>query len=318
MKTIMHVLIVCICSMLILLAGCNSLTVSVSIDENGAGTRVFQARLDSELSETSSPTLSQACTLLGITPENGWKRIRQDQANDSSEKKRVVFERTTPVADAASWRQASGDLAIRGALDESGPGQLLFSNDIDLSIDRQAGHRIFRYSETFSWVSFLEYYTEYESNRIWRELSSRYHSLEPEDEIEIKALLSGVIAMATDLETSDEKCEGVDDILERTVEKQLFRIVHRSHPDVGQEDISPVLDRIFDDSNDQFEEQLQREMPGAYLATKTEIVLKVTFPGTLIESNAHTIEGQTASWTIHPLDAIARPLQLRLQSDVIE
>lgn len=310
-------LMLAICS-IALLAGCNYLTVFVTIDQNGAGTRSLQAKIDSELGETSSPTYAQAIELLGITPKNGWKPKTDTGSGAGDKQSRPMFERVTPMKNAQSWKNASGDLSILGTLESTATDQLLFANAVDFSMERSTGRRTFTYRESFSWISFLTYYTDCESDRLWHALRDRYPVLQRDDEIEIRGLIAGLIAMTTDLQTGDDTCDEADDALDRTLANTLFQIIRRRSPSVSKEELSRFLDQTLDDSNDQFEVHLQKDMPGAYLATKTEIVLNITFPGRIVESNAHRIEGQTASWTIHPLDAIARPVELLLISEFLE
>lgn len=314
-KSLLFMIIIC---SIALTAGCNYLTVFVSIDENGAGKRILHAKIDSELGETSSPTYKQAIELLGITGENGWKSRSDSIPGSTGKKRRPEFELVTSMKNAQSWKMASGDLSIRGTLESAKTDQLLFTNAIDFSFERNMGRRTFTYRETFSWISFLKYYTDFESDRLWDALSNRYPTLQREDEIEFRGLVAGLIAMTTDLQTGDDICDEADDALERVLTDTLFQMLRRRTPSVSKEELSRYLETALDDSSDQFELQLQKDMPGAYLATKTEIVLNITFPGRIVESNAQHIEGQTASWTIHPLDAVARPIEVILKSEQLK
>lgn len=302
----------------VLLEGCNYLTVSVHLDETGGGTRTIEAKLESELSESTSPTYEQAIQLLGITRENGWKRRSDPVRDDTKGNSRPVFEHASRLKNADDWKRASGDLSIRGTLESGLTAQPLYTNTIEYSLEPAADRKTFTYRERFSWISFLEYYTDYESGRLWQALSARYPALQRDDEIEIRGLVGGLIAMTTDLQTGDEKCDDADDALDRTLANRLLYIIRRRSPSVSLEELSRFLEQTLDDSNDQFEKKIQQDMPGAYLATKTEIVVNITFPGRIVDSNAHKIDGQIASWTIHPIDAIARPQEIFIIAELIE
>jgi hypothetical protein len=300
-----------------LVAGCNSVDVAVRINEDGTGTRVVRTSFDAELDDTSTPSLKDACSMFGIGPSTGWAALPDTGASRSG-KPNPAFERTETSRSEKDWASMSGDISIRGSLAKAQNQDLLFSNDVVFSLERKEGVRTYSYRESFTWPDFMAYFTDFECDWIFRELKKKYPSLRPEDAIELKGLLAGTMAMAMDLQAGDKKCEGADDSMEQTVVNNVYEIIRKRSSAVTRTDVSAFFDEKLDASNDAFEVMLKRDMPGAYLATQTEIELRVTFPGVLVDSNAKTVDGHVASWTIHPVDAITRPMVLYLRSEVLK
>ncbi len=77
----------------------------------------------------------------------------------------------------------------------------------------------------------------------------------------------------------------------------------------------PVLaSTVFDDTEDALDAFLAEQFPGAHETGFSDITIRLTLPGPIVESNADEVEVSTAQWTVNIWDALARPLEIRARA----
>jgi hypothetical protein len=79
-----------------------------------------------------------------------------------------------------------------------------------------------------------------------------------------------------------------------------------------------VLDRIMKKEGEEYLDRILKEkLPGVYLAGHTSITFTVTMPGKIVDSNATSVEGNTAVWKYDLMLApLNHPVELFVRSEI--
>jgi hypothetical protein len=193
-----------------------------------------------------------------------------------------------------------------------------FANDLSVEVASGTNLRTYTYRERFSWTGLREILTERQGEGFFNRLRGSYPYLNDEDRRELTGLLAGAILATVELESSSKENEGVADALTRAVEAHAEDVIHRHDPTAACADLAQITHDSIAGADQDLEAFLRRDLPGAYLAGATSIELTVTMPGHIVDSNADRVEGKTAVWTLDTWDALVRPVELFVRSELSE
>lgn len=299
-----------------LLAGCRQYEIDITINPDGSGSRTLRLQADPVDFEEEESSLEEFIGLHGLGPNSDWTMALESEAGSKQEI--FVFSRHSRPGGPEDWQHQSGDLSIRGTL-ERGPYSLVaFANEVSVELVPGPAPRTCTYRERFAWTGLREILTGRQAEGFFHRLSGSYPYLTGEDRRELTGLLAGAILATVELEASSREREGVAEALARAVEAHAGDIIRRHDPSAACEDLAQITQEAITGADQSLEAFLRRELPGAYLAGATSITVRVTTSGRIVDSNADRVEGKLATWTFDVWDALVRPVELFVRSELSE
>ena len=308
--------VICTLTGLLLITACQEYEVEVVVDPEGGGSRSITLAVDGELSEESEPTLAQPLAIFALQEDRGWRlesREELERAIGPFQRRHVTrFTREAEAADAASWRDLSGDIRVIGSPDEPEIGM---RNEI--SVWHSTGTvRSLSYRETFIWTGLLEALLEYQAEHFVKLLDAEFPTLGTEELAELRGLIKGFSLYHLRLEL-DEDTEDEGEQLTRLVDAYTLEIVRRAAPTAEAEAVAGIVHQaIFDPEGGAIDHLFEEKYPGIGMATLTEVTLRVTMPGTLADHNADEVTGNTAIWRFDIFNALLAPLDVYVRAEL--
>jgi hypothetical protein len=301
---------------LLLIAGCRQYEIDVSVDPDGSGTRTLRLQTDPEDLTEEESDLEGFIGLYGLGPDSGWTMTRERE--EGSNQEILVFSRKSQPGGLEDWPHQSGDLCIRGTLEPGEFAGVAFTNELSVELVAGTNLRTYTYRERFTWSGLREILTSRQAEGFYNRLHASYPYLTDEDRLELTGLLAGAILATVELESSSSEREGVAEALARAVEAHAEDILHRHDPGAACENLAQITRDAIEGADQDLEAFLRHELPGAYLAGATSISLRVTMPGRIVDSNADRVEGRIATWTVDTWDALVRPVEVFVRSELSE
>lgn len=298
-------------------AGCVDYTIDTTIRADGSGTRVERM----EITRNSDFDLTSGAfeALTGARPSDGWStRTRVDDDGDTVR----IVERATAI-DAWSGWAPSGTTLLRGAVPERADERLglVRLGDIvyrdSLAVTRtpgEGGREVVTYHEWFVWHDAAEAVVEALVEQARRDLRERYPALDDERRGTILGYFRARLWAAGEAGAfSDPDADAlIDDAVARTA-AHATRVV-------GEPAREPALLALFsavvDVGSPEAEATFEDLLPGLTLGFNTSLVVRVTLPGTIVDTNADEREGNTLEWRFSPFDDLAGPIELRARAVV--
>ncbi len=313
---------------MLLSVGCMEYEVSTSLNPDGSGIRSEKLVLqDSEDDE------------LGISPDafKGLMHVREVDGFDYSERagedgdKAHVFTRETRIRSWDRWPTLSGRIQITAAAPAragfraggSEYADVRFENSLQVDRRQSVEGRTLEYRERFYWNNLAGVLIDYELRRYTRFVEKRFPRLRPEVRGELIGLAKGALWATAEQGRWDlgdsERAEAFAPLVEHLADQSL-RLVRDRYPQAGRElfaeEFRGMLVELEEDED--FEDFLERDLPGAVLAGNTQLVMRLNLPGQVLESNAHKRDGETLIWEFSPWDAVLVPVELFARSRVME
>jgi hypothetical protein len=262
---------------LILVAGCQTFHVAVTLDAEGGGTRTLELTTDGNWDEDGGvSSVEELRQLFGLAEARGWARV--ETGEKSGEGGGLRFRRSATIPDLASWHGHNGDLQVRGTLEEGPLSDVRFSNAIAIETGTGSAARFFGYRETFSWEMLREVILSGMSEHFCSAVKGAYPHLAETEMAELQGLISGLFLFVLELEVRDADLQHLDEMLTAAISTHALEILRRGAPDADDD--------------------------------------RVTMPGRIVETNADETEGNTAIWEFELWDAILRPAEIHVRSEI--
>ena len=299
-----------------LLAGCWQYEIEVTINPDGSGSRTLRLQADPEDMREESADMAEFVGLYCLGAEAGWTMEREREPG--AKREILVFTRRGQPASLGDWRHVSGDVRILGTLEPDPDTNVAFANAVAIEAGAGANLRTYTYRERFSWTGLREIIIARQAEGFCNRLQGSYPFLTDENRQELTGLLAGAILATVELEASSKEPEGVAEALAHAVEAHVEDIIRRHDPDAACTDVAQIVNGGLTGADKDLEAFLHEKLPGAYLAGATSIELRVTMPGRIVESNADRVEGKTACWSMDAWDALVRPVETFVRSELSE
>ena len=298
-------------------SGCKKYDVDVKVMPDGSGSRHVELTTASVAQGGTEPAYEEFVELFNLRDKTGWtvdkRRVERDNAgNDRHQGYIFTLERN--AKELADWREMSGDINIRGALPGGEFHDVRFHNAIDLEMGRGTAARSFTYRETFTWDSLKEELVDFLATYFQDTLAIEYPELEEAELAEIKGLMAGYLSIG--FYAIEEKGELDSEEAARSLVPIVTDVIRGKYPEAEQAKLYEITEAVLSDEANRFERWAAEKMPGVELAFFTEIVLRVTMPGRIVESNADEVREQTAAWKLDIMKAINRPIEVFVRSEL--
>ncbi len=210
------------------------------------------------------------------------------------------------------------ELALRGTLEPGPHEDVAFTSALEVEAGAGTNLRTYTYRERFGWTGLREILVARQAEGFCNRLHASHPSLTDEDRLELTGLLAGAMLATIELEASSAEPEGVAEALGHAVEAHAEDIIRRHDPDADCTDVAQIAKDAITGADKDLEAFLHEKLPGAYLAGATSIELRVLMPGRIVDSNADRVEGRTACWSLDTWDALVRPIEPFVRSELSE
>ena len=277
---------------LLVISGCKQYKVRMTLNEDGSGTRSIELRASTIGENDFEIEMKDLRALFGLSENRGWKLKREIKpATDEGEV--YIFELDKEAKHISSWQAMSGDIDVRGTLEEGPLEDVRFHNDIE--VKRSDGNTII-YRETLKWYNLKEKSIDMNAAFFARRLAEEYPFMSETDRRNIQYFLAGMITVAWYAEEVANEYMP-DDLYIQSATDYISHILRERHPDEDLGDIGGTIEQILDKEGDDYLDRMLKEaLPGVYLAGHTSLTFTITMPGTIVETNATSVEGNTATW----------------------
>jgi len=320
-KTIARVAALALLALALLAGGCKEYRLNVALDADGGGTRRLELVWDTDLGPETDPSLETIRALFALDEADGWQVTTGDQAavdQATGAKGKVThFTRERRLRRPSDWSGASGDVVIRGTLDPESPyAEVGLVNRVSVEVEAAEGGRYLTYTESFAWTGFQEAVVDHFTDRIGHALTSAYTDMDKWDRVRLWGLIEGHLALWLHLQMRDDDLD--DDVIAVPLASHALGIVRGSHPEADAETLRAAIEGVMDQSGEEFEAWLAENVPGAFHAGMMGILLQVTLPGRIVDSNAETVEDGTATWKAGFWDATTEPVVFTARAMVLD
>lgn len=315
MKTKLNRRIAAVAAVLLiaLLGGCNEYRIDVAVDENGGGTRALELVMQNVDGEQVTVDVGEMPEIYMVGDEG---RLERRIADDGSEE--LVYRTTSRMDGPAAWKNANMDIQIDGAAGKDGERTVRFANDISVETGRSTAGRRVTYRETFAWEGLLDVLAGEIADRYVRRLEERFPGLSGEEKAELRGAMNGVVTMGF-------RGMGEDDDEMEELRRFAALVTEQSVAILGDRITGSAKSHVFDIAHDVITDpqdivamHIQRRLPGVLVAGHTGILLEVTMPGRIVETNGEIVEGSTVRWEIQPLDMFSVPREARVISEIAD
>lgn len=302
-------------------SGCVEYTIETALNEDGSGFR--QETMEITNNDELRMPEARFRDLMFATERQGWEhRIEVDAKGDTTR----ILERRQAVSDLSSWSQLSDKVRIRSAIRSRGGTSIgfldldnvQFRNTVEVGrASQSSGVTTYSFRESYVWDNGFDVIVEFLMERFDQELSSRYPRLTVFDRGGIVGFARAQFWAAVDqglLEGEDDE-RLLQEIVNKTTQ-HAAKIVHARDPRSDPEAIRTVLAEIVSGETDALEQLFEETLPGINLGFNTNIVFRLTMPGRVVDSNAHSERGPTLVWEFGPTDALAEPIEIYAESVV--
>jgi hypothetical protein len=298
---------------LLVLSGCKQYKVDVTLNEDGSGTRSIEMRASIIGEDDFQIELDEFRKLFGLDEKRGWK-LKREVKTLPDETEVTFFTLDIEAKSISSWKAMSGDIDIRGTLEKGPLEDISFHNEIE--VERIEGD-IITYRETLTWNNLKEKAVDMNAVFFTERLTEEYPFLSKKDRDDIRSFLAGMITVSWYAEeVAEEKME--DELYTQAARDYIAHLIKERHPRRNMSGLGEVLDRIMEQEGEEYLDRILKEkLPGVYLAGHTSITFTVTMPGKIVDSNATSVEGNTAVWKYDMLLApLNHPVELYIKAEI--
>lgn len=309
--------LICIGALALLCTGCKQYDIDVTVKPDGGGSRNVELTTTSGAQSSVEPSYEEFIELFSLHDKNGWtvnkRRVERDVAGEERHQG-YIYTLERDAKDLADWRKMSGDINIRAALPGGEFYDVRFHNTIDLEMGRGTATQSFTYRETFTWDSLKEELIAFLATYFQDTLAAEYPELEAAELAELKGLMAGHLSIGFYAIEETGELDGEE--AARSLVPIVTEVIRRKRQDVEQAQVYEITMVVLSDDENRFERWAAEKMPGIELAFFTEINLRVTMPGRIVESNADEVQEQTAIWKLDIMKTINRPVELFVRSEM--
>lgn len=297
------------------LAGCVDYTVENTVNPDGTGVRVEHM----EIGRNSGFDLSEADfrVLTGVTESRGWtSSLKVDRSDDTT----WVVDRRSDMRRLEAWSQPAERVVFHGTTPDKADerigyvrlGDVKFRSSIQVAVSRRSdGTSLVTYRESFLWDQAADAIVEFLLKDLGATLAARYPRLTEAERGAILGFARARIWVAGDegLFFGENENEAIARAAERTAE-QAVKIVRVRYPAAESEPLRQIVSDLLNSKGDQLVTLLEEWLPGVNLGINTDMVVRVTLPGTVITTNAAERDGNTLEWSFGPMENITSPVEI--------
>ena len=305
------------------LGGCIEYRIETTLHADGSGVRQEKMLVEEMEDEADNDRFRSIFGyLMFITEDFRWDHRQEVQDGDTLQ----VFVRETPISAIDSWVDLTGTVHIAGAALGSSASiggiamsDVHFWNRVRVETGRVGNGTSFTYRETFYWENLAEVLIEYLAEAFTEGVLTEYPDLSPTQQNDLKSAVRGsawfAVGQGVFEASGDEEDELISAMANRAANRAV-QIVEQRYSNVREEFFEGLVERIYEDDDDRFEDYVLGELPGVELAINSEIVFQLTMPGRITASNAHDRDRNTLIWEFAPGDALTGPLEIVAESVV--
>lgn len=305
------------------LGGCIEYRIETELRADGSGVRQEKMIVEEFDDEADNDRFrSNFGYLMFVTEDFRWDHREEVEDGDTLQ----VFVRETPISDIQSWVDLTGKVHIAGtalggdaSIGSIPLSDVHFRNRVRVETGRVSGGTSYTYRETFYWENLAEVLIEYLAQSFADGVTNRYPDIDAGQQEELKgaARAGGWFAVGQGIfEAGGDEEDEIASTMARRIASRAVRIVEESYQNAREEFFEGLVERIYEDEDDQFEHFVLEELPGVELAINSEIVFHLRMPGRITASNAHDRERNTLIWEFAPGDALSAPLEIVAESVV--
>ncbi len=308
---------------LIALTGCQEYDVEVVVEPDGSGSRELVLSTNSRPNGTSEPTLMEFEHAYCLDDRSGWKTVETGKAEEEDSTKsffgtrpsRALWQRDARATRPTDWARMSGDIRLLGDPVGSRDSEVEFTNRIAVETATDSGKAILTYSEQFEWIGLKEAVAHRQADLFVKQTDEHCPEISPEVRGELRGLMIGAMLMELDLSVRDVD-DGEHEALAATITDLALAAMTGKHGAPTPAEMTAIVTRLLADPDGELTDWLEEMLPGAGLGIETAIEISVTLPGEIVQSNADTIDGRTASWTIDILQALVWPVEIFARAEI--
>lgn len=294
--------------------GCLDYTIETTLQADGTGVRVerMEVKRNDDFSlpvaDFRAVTLSQG---------RGWtEATRVDADGDTT----WVLERRTDLRRLGEWSDPARRPLILGVLPSRADermgyvrlGDVVFRSSTQVGITRRSdGTSVVSYRESFLWDQAADVIVEFVLAGADKALRDRYPRL---TEVERGTVLGFArarlwVAGEEGLFTSENEEEAIARAAETTAE-HAEKVVRARYPEVTTEALRELFAAVMALEGEELERLFEDRLPGLNLGFNTQVVFRLTLPGTVTATNGARVEGGVLEWTFSPLDRLTEPVEV--------
>lgn len=303
----------------LMFAGCKEYNVEVTVEPDGGGHRKVELNATSVAQASVEPAYEEFVKLFSLDEKKGWsvqKRKMEKEGVEDEPFQGYIYTLERDATKLADWNDMSGDINIRAAFPGDEFYDVKFHNAIDLEIGRSTNVKTITYRETFAWDSLKEELIAFIATYYQDTLAVAYPELGTGELAEIKGLMAGHLSIGFYAIEETGELDGEE--AARSLVPIVTKVIQRKRSDVLEAQVFEITKAVLSDETNRFERWAAEKMPGVDLAFFTEINLRVTMPGVIVESNADEVQDQTAVWKLEIMKTINRPIELYVRSELEE
>jgi len=308
---------------LLVWGGCQHYEVDVKLESDGSGLRKVTLLDDGGWQEASTPPAAELRQLFCVTEEQGWRPVA-GPADEGEEKgdswtASKGFWRERRIADLAGWYEQSGDVHIRGTLANEDPfDQVRFSNSLAVEIGESPHGRTYNYSETFAWAGLQDIVVDFLADHFSQAMARAYPALGKAELAELRGLMAGHLSLGWFTMAVTDELEENAHLIIQSLANQVEAVVRRVEPEVDRQQVQALVEQEVLLQGDDIETYLEEKLPGFFAVGFTEVNLRVTMPGTIVETNGERQDDHTVTWQLDVFAAAASPVRLHVRSHVVD
>ncbi len=256
-----------------------------------------------------------------IVPDREGPGTVRENAGSPTKKKgdeeNIRFRREARARNISDWSRLSGDIHVTGSLEETEFSDVAITNVIEAETGTGPGVRSYTYRERIICNGLKEQLIGFLSGSFAEEVNARFPSFSPEEIAEARGLMAGHLAAAWedlfDNEDDEERLRG----LASSITKLSRATIRRHGSESGVSDFYNLAFGILDDPGDRLEKFLDEKLPGMSMAVVTELKLKISMPGRIVETNGQVgKERNTVTWSFGLIDSLSKPVEMFVRSEL--
>lgn len=305
------------------LSGCVEYSSDTTVRADGSGIRREELRVYRADRDPADSILRRLFgELASVTAASRWIHGAILEDGDTVHR----FRRETGIEAVRDWTRLSNTVRIAGATVQNAPalvgtvrlGDVQFRNDVLVEVEPIGRGRAFTYRETYAWENLTQVLVEYLAGAYVKSVTDAHPSLSQGQRSALLSQVTGSVWLAVGqglFDATGGAAETVVASLARTVARQTLRAIGAEARTGARQTFATLLRDIYDDE-DAFEQEVLMQLPGARLAFRYEMEVRVKMPGVVTATNAHRRDGDTLVWEFTPGDALTAPVELVAQSVV--
>jgi hypothetical protein len=295
-------------------AGCVDYTIETTVRPDGTGVRV--ERMEVTRNDDYDMAERDFRALTGATGQTWRTSTRVDPGGDTV----WVLERRAEVGRLRDWSDPVARALILAVPPERAEerlgyvrlGDVVYRSSVQVGVTRRSdGTSLVSYRERFLWDQAADALVEFIVQDLDRALAERYPRLSEGERGAILGFARARIWLAGDegLFAGENEEQASAEAAARTAEHAV-KIIRARYPGVQAAELRTLLLGLLSLEGEDVDRRFTEALPGVNLGINTEVVFRLTLPGTAGTNNADTRDGNTLEWTFSPLDDLTTPVEV--------